>query len=147
MGNETHMVTASKVPMLKQGKYELWKMRIRQYMWMLDYNMWNVVMNGDQLPKMLDGKEVPIKSKEEKALRKLEIKTNSILMIGIPNEFKLDFESCETAKDLMDVFEARFGGNDATKKSRKNLLKHQFENFTSLSGETWIVHTTCFINL
>lgn len=57
-------------------------------------------------------------------------------MMGIPNEFQLDFESCETAKDLMDVVETRFGGNDATKKSGKNLLKPQFKNFTSLSGES-----------
>lgn len=35
----------------------------------------------------------------------------------------------------MDAVEIRFGGNDDTKKSRKNMLKHQFENFTATSGE------------
>jgi hypothetical protein len=43
--------------------------------------------------------------------------------------------SPESGKALMDAVEFRFGGNDATKKSRKNMLKHQFENFTSESGE------------
>ena len=51
MGDDTHMVTASKVPMLKPGEYELWKMRIRQYIRMIDFNMWNVIMNGDSLPQ------------------------------------------------------------------------------------------------
>ena len=52
-------------------------------------------------------------------------------MMRISNEFQLDFESCKTSKDLMEAVETRFGGNEATKKSMKNLLKHQFENFTS----------------
>jgi hypothetical protein len=136
MGDDTHMVTASKVPMLKQGEYELWKMRIRQYIRMTDFNMWNVILNGDSLPqKGPDGKEIPIKSAEENSVRKMEIKAHSILMMGIPNEFQLDFDGYETAKDLMDAVEIRFGGNDATKKSRKNMLKHQFENITASSGE------------
>ena len=111
-------------------------MRIRQYIHMIDFNMWNVIINGDSLPKKgPDGKEIPIKSAEENSVRKMEIKAHSILLMGIPNEFQLDFDGCETAKDLMDAVEFRFGGNDATKKSRKNMLKHQFENFTAESGE------------
>ena len=136
MGDDTHMVTASKVPMLKPGEYELWKMRIRQYIRMIDFNMWNVIANGDSLPqKGPDGKEIPIKSAEENSVRKMEIKAHSILLMGIPNEFQLDFDGCETAKALMDAVEFIFGGNDATKKSRKNMLKHQFENFSATSGE------------
>ena len=65
MGDDTHMVTASNVPMLNPGEYELWKMRIKQYIRMIDFNMWNVTMNGDSLPKKgPDGKEIPIKSAE-----------------------------------------------------------------------------------
>ena len=114
MGDETHMVTASKVPMLKPSEYELWKMRIRQYIRMIDFNMWNVILNGDTLPqKGPDGKAIPIKTTEENVVRKIEIKAHSILMMGIPNEFQLDFDGCETAKDLMDAVEIRFGGKDA----------------------------------
>jgi hypothetical protein len=114
------------VPVLKQGEYELWKMRMRQYIRMVDYNMWDVVLNGDTLPqKGPDGKIIPIKSDKEKSTGKLDIKAHSIPMMGIPIEFQLDFESCETTKNLIDAVETRFGGNDAIKKSRKNLRKHQ----------------------
>ena len=117
------MVTASKVPMLKAGEYELWKMRIEQYMKMLDYSMWEVIQNGDTLPaKGADGTPLPIKTNEEKAQRRLEIKTHNILLMGIPNEYQLSFSNTESAKELMDVVQLRFGGNEATKKSRKNLL-------------------------
>lgn len=136
MGDETHMVTASRVPMLNPSEYELWKRRIRQYIRMIDFNMWNVIVNGDsEIEKSADGKEIPIKSAEGNATRKLEIKAHSILLMGIPNEFQMDFDDCESGKALMDAVKFRFGGNDATKKSRKNMLKHQFENFTSESGE------------
>ncbi|PWA83924.1 ribonuclease H-like domain-containing protein [Artemisia annua] len=91
--------------------------------------------SSDKFPVVVDGKEIPIKGKEDEDQRKLKIKTHSILMMGIPNEYQLDFEGCETAKTLMDAVETRFDGNAATRKSRKNVLKYQLENFTALSGE------------
>ena len=100
MGDDTHMVTASRVPMLNPAEYELWKMRIRQYIRMIDFNMWNVIVNGDSLPeKGADGKDIPIKSAEENTVRKMEIKAHSILLMGIPNEFQLDFDDCEIGKE------------------------------------------------
>nr|GFB24873.1 hypothetical protein [Tanacetum cinerariifolium] len=39
------------------------------------------------------------------------------------------------AKSLMQAIENRFGGNAATKKTQKNLLKQQYENFAASSIE------------
>nr|GEY17948.1 hypothetical protein [Tanacetum cinerariifolium] len=36
----------------------------------------------------------------------------------------------------MKAIEKRFGGNAATKKTQKNLLKHQYENFTASSSKS-----------
>ncbi|GKG27927.1 hypothetical protein Tco_0406254, partial [Tanacetum coccineum] len=41
------MVAASKVPMLKPGEYELWRMRMEQYIQMIDYSLWEVIVNGN----------------------------------------------------------------------------------------------------
>ncbi|GKB96132.1 ribonuclease H-like domain-containing protein [Tanacetum coccineum] len=38
--DSAHMVAASKVPMLKPGEYEIWRMRIEQYIQMIDYALW-----------------------------------------------------------------------------------------------------------
>ncbi|GKG07939.1 hypothetical protein Tco_0333771, partial [Tanacetum coccineum] len=46
-----HMVAASKVAMLKLGKFELWRMRIEQYIQMINYALWEVIENGATLPK------------------------------------------------------------------------------------------------
>ncbi|KAJ9546745.1 hypothetical protein OSB04_019288 [Centaurea solstitialis] len=39
-------VLVSKVPMLKPNEFDMWKIRIRQYMLLTDYGMWEVVENG-----------------------------------------------------------------------------------------------------
>ncbi|GJX12399.1 hypothetical protein Tco_0204157 [Tanacetum coccineum] len=40
------------------------------------------------------------------------------------------------AKTLFDAIQTRFGGNDATKKTRKTLLKQMYENFSAPSTES-----------
>ncbi|GJZ41041.1 retrovirus-related pol polyprotein from transposon TNT 1-94 [Tanacetum coccineum] len=97
--DSVHMVAASKVPMLKPGKYELWKMRMEQYIQMIDYSLWEVIENGNTTPKttLVEGVEkvIPPTTAEER----------------------------------------HKGGNAATKKTQRNLLKHQYENFTTSSLE------------
>ncbi|GJV27663.1 hypothetical protein Tco_1384111 [Tanacetum coccineum] len=48
----------------------------------------------------------------------------------------LKFNSIKDTKLLLEAVEKRFGGNAATKKTRRNLLKKQYENFTAPSSET-----------
>ncbi|GJS32767.1 hypothetical protein Tco_0531149 [Tanacetum coccineum] len=137
--DSAHMVAASKVPMLKPGEFELWRMRIEQYIQMIDYALWEVIENGATLPKtaVVEGVEkvMPITSAEDKAQRRLEVKARSTLMMGIPNEHQLKFNSIKDAKLLLEAVEKRFGGNAATKKTQRNLLKQQYENFTAPSSE------------
>ncbi|GKD15904.1 hypothetical protein Tco_1205062, partial [Tanacetum coccineum] len=57
---------------------------------------------------------MPITSTEDKAQRRLEVKAISTLMMGIPNEHQLKFNSLKDAKLLLKAVEKRFGGNAAT---------------------------------
>nr|GEU40022.1 ribonuclease H-like domain-containing protein [Tanacetum cinerariifolium] len=106
---------------------------------MMDYALWDVIYNGPSLPKTQVAEGVttlmPITSVEYKAHRKLEVKARSTLMMGIPNEHQLKFNSIKDAKQLMDAAEKRFGGNAAIKKTQRNLLKQQYENFTASNLE------------
>ncbi|GKC98011.1 hypothetical protein Tco_1168286, partial [Tanacetum coccineum] len=127
-----HMVAASKVPMLKPGEYELWRMRMEQYIQMVDYSLWEVIENGNAPPitKLVEGVKTVIAplTVEEKAQRRLELKAISTLLMGIPNEHQLKFNSINDAKSLLQAFEKRFRGN-------RNLLKQQYENFTASSSK------------
>ncbi|GJR86871.1 hypothetical protein Tco_0210882 [Tanacetum coccineum] len=78
---------------------------------------------------------MPPTTAEEKAQKRLEVKARSTLMMGIPNEHQLKFNSIKDAKLLMEVVEKRFGRNAATKKTQRNLLKQQYENFTAPSSK------------
>ncbi|GKD84938.1 hypothetical protein Tco_1356092 [Tanacetum coccineum] len=79
--------------------------------------------------------EMPITTTKEKAQRRLEVKARSTLMMGMPNEHQLKFNSIKDAKKLLESVEKRFGGNAATKKTQRNLLKQQYKNFIDPSSE------------
>ncbi|GJV20276.1 hypothetical protein Tco_1369296 [Tanacetum coccineum] len=114
-------------------------MRIEQYIQMIDYALWDVIENGNTAPKttIVEGVEkvMPPTTVEEKAQKRLEVKARSSLMMGIPNEHQLKFNSIKDAKLLMEAVEKRFGGNAATKKTQRNLLNQQYENFTAPSSK------------
>ncbi|GJW12713.1 hypothetical protein Tco_1578540 [Tanacetum coccineum] len=137
--DSAHMVAASKVPMLKPGEFELCRMRIEQYIQMIDYALWEVIENENTAPKtiVVEGVEkvMPPTTAKEKAQKRLDVKARSTLMMGIPNEHQLKFNSIKDAKLLMEAVKKRFGGNAATKKTQRNLLKQQYENFTAPSSE------------
>ncbi|GJZ51077.1 hypothetical protein Tco_0605592 [Tanacetum coccineum] len=137
--DSAHMVAASKISMLKPGEFELWRMKIEQYIQMINYALWEVIENGATLPKtqVVGGVTtvMPITFVKDKAQRRLEVKAKSTLMIGIPNEHQLKFNSIKEVKLLLEAIEKRFSGNEATKKTQRNLLKQQYENFTAPSSE------------
>ncbi|GJY59735.1 hypothetical protein Tco_0459627 [Tanacetum coccineum] len=89
----------AKLPLLKQGDYEMWKLRIEQYFQVQDYALWDVIENGNSF------QPVP------------RITTNA------------DGTSTSTIP-------ARFGSNDAIRKTQKTLLKQMYENFNASSIES-----------
>ncbi|GJW69712.1 hypothetical protein Tco_0126629 [Tanacetum coccineum] len=48
----------------------------------------------------------------------------------------LRFHNVPDAKSLWAAIKSRFGGNDKSKKMQMNVLKHQFENFTTAPNES-----------
>ncbi|GJS38115.1 hypothetical protein Tco_0536497 [Tanacetum coccineum] len=125
---------------------------------MVDYSLWEDIENGNSplITKLVEGVETIIApaTAEDKAQRRLELKARSTLLIGIPNEHQLKFNSIKDAKSLLRPVEKRFGGNAATKKTQRNLLKQQYEILTasrsekllrSLSPE-WNTHTIVWRN-
>ncbi|GKE79590.1 hypothetical protein Tco_1545710 [Tanacetum coccineum] len=135
-----HIVAVSKVPMLKPGEFRIWRIRIEQYIQIIDYALWKVIENGNSALKttVVEGVEkvIPPTTVEEKAQKRLEVKAKSTLMMGIPNEHQLKFNSIKDAKSLLEAVKKRFGCNAATKKTQRNLLKQQYENFSAPSLET-----------
>nr|GEZ67004.1 ribonuclease H-like domain-containing protein [Tanacetum cinerariifolium] len=59
-----------------------------------------------------------------------------MLLMALPNEHLMTFNQYNDAKSLFAVVETRFGGNEATKKTQKTLLKQMYKNFSAPSTES-----------
>nr|GEX69441.1 hypothetical protein [Tanacetum cinerariifolium] len=123
----------AKLPLLKQGDYEMWKLRIEQYFQLQDYAEWNVIENGNSfklVPQTIENADGTSTSTipgpvttEEKAQKKNDVKARSMLLMALPNKHLLTFSQYKDDKTLFEAIQARFSNNDATKKTQSTLLK------------------------
>ncbi|GJU09447.1 hypothetical protein Tco_1131843 [Tanacetum coccineum] len=114
----TQTVSELKLHMLKTEDYDLWSMRMEQYLTHTDYALWEVIVNGDAPTIALAsaGTEGPIPPKiaEQKLARKNDLKAKSTLLLAIPDEHILKFHGIKDAKTLWEVIKARSEGLDKT---------------------------------
>nr|GEV18374.1 ribonuclease H-like domain-containing protein [Tanacetum cinerariifolium] len=77
----------------------------------------------------------PVNTKE-KAKKKNDVKARSMLLMALPNEHLITFNQYKDAKTLFVAIQTRFGGNEATNKTQKTLMKQMYENFSALSTKS-----------
>nr|GEZ51226.1 retrovirus-related Pol polyprotein from transposon TNT 1-94 [Tanacetum cinerariifolium] len=77
----------------------------------------------------------PVTNKE-KAQKKNDVKSRSMLLMSLPNEHLLTFSQYKDAKTLFEAIQARFGGNNAIKKAQRTILKQMYENFNAHGTES-----------
>nr|GEZ20021.1 ribonuclease H-like domain-containing protein [Tanacetum cinerariifolium] len=115
--------------------YFVVKAIIQQYLQNEHYALWEVIEFGDSC----------------KAPPEETCKARTTLLLALPDEHQLRFSKYETAQELWEAILKTFGGNEATKKTKKNQLKQQYGNFkaeddlnqkflTSLAPE-WLMYT------
>ncbi|GJX01589.1 hypothetical protein Tco_0185502 [Tanacetum coccineum] len=140
-----HSNTTAKLPILKLGEYEMWVIRIKQYFQIQDYALWEVIENGNlwvSVPQTIqeNGTSVTkmfvLVTAKEKTNKKNDVKARSLLLMALPNEHQLTFSQYTDAKTMFATIETRFGGNEATKKTQKTILKQQYKNFSASSIES-----------
>ncbi|GJZ71708.1 hypothetical protein Tco_0635559 [Tanacetum coccineum] len=104
-----------------------------QYFQIQDYALWDIIENGNSFNLVArtttnaDGTSTstipsPVTT-EEKVQKKNDVKSRSMLLMALLNEHQLTFNQYKDAKTLFEAIQTRFGGNDATKKTQKTLLK------------------------
>nr|GEV24214.1 hypothetical protein [Tanacetum cinerariifolium] len=70
---------------------------------------------------------------KQKAKKKNHVKARSMFLMVLPNEHLMTFNQYKDAKTLFAAIETRLGGNEATKKTQKTLLKQLYEKFSATS--------------
>ncbi|GJV68706.1 ribonuclease H-like domain-containing protein [Tanacetum coccineum] len=125
-----HMVAASKVPMLKSGEYELWRMRMEQYIQMIDYSLWEVIENGNAPPvtKVVEGVETIIapSTVEEKAQMR--------------NKPEIDTLSLDDLYNNLKIYEPEVKGTSSSSTSTQNVAFVSSNNTSSTNGEVNNAH-------
>ncbi|GKE57023.1 hypothetical protein Tco_1496208 [Tanacetum coccineum] len=135
------IITTIKIPIIRKGEYDIWSMRMRQYICHTYHNLWDVIVNGDleeePAPTTGETSAPPApKTAKQLAARRNQERVKSILLLEIPDEYLLKFHNVADVKSLWETIKSRFGGNIESKKMQKNVLKHQFENFSTASNES-----------
>nr|GEV40491.1 ribonuclease H-like domain-containing protein [Tanacetum cinerariifolium] len=106
------------------------------------------------------GKTVAVTT-EDMQKRRNDVKARTTLLLALPDEHQLRFSKYKTAQELWAAILKTFGGNEATKKTKKNMLKQQYGNFKAEGSKTleqtfnrlqvilapeWLMHTIVWRN-
>jgi hypothetical protein len=126
-------ITSVRIPIFKKGEYDLWSMKMRQYIAITDHALWDVIINGNVVieePVSVEGQPTPPKQTLPVVTKRNQDKALNILLSAIPDGHLLKFHDAKDAKQLWAAIKTRFGGNNASKKMHRNLLKQEFETIT-----------------
>nr|GEU59587.1 hypothetical protein [Tanacetum cinerariifolium] len=142
--------TLAKILILDTGKFEQWKFRIQQYLQNEHCALWEVIEFGDSYEAPQDdaatgsasegsakkkGRTVAVTT-EDMQKRRNNVKARTTLLLALPDEHQLRFSKYKTTQELWAAILKTFGGNEATKKTKKNQLKQQYDNFKAEGSET-----------
>nr|GEW67426.1 hypothetical protein [Tanacetum cinerariifolium] len=108
--------TFAKIPILDTRKFEQWKFRIQQYLLNELYALWEVIEFSDSYEAF---QEVVDTGSASEGSAKKKGRTVTV-----------------TTEDMQKRRNDTFGGNEATKKTKKNQLKHQYGNFKAEGKKT-----------
>nr|GEW59477.1 hypothetical protein [Tanacetum cinerariifolium] len=73
---------------------------------------------------------------EDMQKKKNDVKARTTLLLSLHDEHQLRFSKYKIARELWAAILKTFGGNEATKRTKKNLLKQQYGNFKAKGSET-----------
>nr|GEZ35324.1 ribonuclease H-like domain, reverse transcriptase, RNA-dependent DNA polymerase [Tanacetum cinerariifolium] len=153
------VVSATKLPILNLNEFDLWKMRIEQYLLMTNYSLWEVILNCDSpIPtRVIDRVVQPVAptTTEQRLAKKNELKARGTLLMSFLDKNQLKFNIHKDAKTLMEAIKKRFDGNKETKKkliSQLEILRESLSQkdinlkFLKSLPTEWRTHTLIWRN-
>nr|GEW26354.1 putative reverse transcriptase domain-containing protein [Tanacetum cinerariifolium] len=128
------------------------QIRIEQYFLMIDYSLWEVILNGDSPAptRVIEGVLQPIAptTAEQRLARKNELKARGTLLMALPDKHQLKFNTQKDAKTLMEVIEKRLQKLISQLEILKESLSQEDINLKFLRSLTseWRTHTLIWRN-
>nr|GEV83633.1 ribonuclease H-like domain-containing protein [Tanacetum cinerariifolium] len=119
---------SAKFPYLKKGEYDIWAMKMQNFISSSDLLCWNIVLKGNSAKSMTtdnDGNlkiHPPVTAKEHQQVQGEE-KVRTILLFALPDEYMGDFYYMIDARDIWNAIKARFGLDKGYDKMQKILTQ------------------------
>ncbi|XP_056697343.1 uncharacterized protein [Spinacia oleracea] len=140
-------------PMFSGKYYSYWRNRMEIFIKAENYQVWRVIEVGDfQVTKLNSSGETvpkPVDEFDKADYEKLELNAMAvkILHCGLgPNEHNRVM-GCKNAKQIWDLLQVTHEGTNEVKRSKIDLLMHQYELFTMKTSETIQDMITRFTNI
>nr|GEW21873.1 hypothetical protein [Tanacetum cinerariifolium] len=102
----TQVVFAAKLPILNHNDFDLWKMRIEQYLLMTDYSLWEVILNGDSPSptRVIEGVVQPVAHTTVEQSLPTEWRTHTLIW---RNKTDLEEQSLDDLFNSLKIYEAK----------------------------------------
>ncbi|XP_076930321.1 uncharacterized protein LOC143595068 [Bidens hawaiensis] len=128
-------------PILFRNEFMMWKLRMRNYLYWVDYALWRSIIDGPYVPTTDNGgvaipKEPSDYSDEDTKRIHADIKAHAILTMALPDVIFRGVMNCKSAKELWESLCKRYEDPPGVFKSKKGLLIRQYELFDYISGES-----------
>ncbi|XP_021858321.1 uncharacterized protein [Spinacia oleracea] len=140
-------------PMFSGKYYSYWRNRMEIFIKAENYQVWRVIEVGDfQVTKLTTSGETvpkPITEFDKADYEKLELNAMAvkILHCGLgPNEHNRVM-GCKNAKQIWDLLQVTHEGTNEVKRSKIDLLMHQYELFSMKTSESIQDMITRFTNI
>nr|GFD11747.1 xylulose kinase-1 [Tanacetum cinerariifolium] len=124
----------AKLSYLKKEEYETWAMNMEYWIMNTDHNLWKIIQNWNSKKSLRRDSKGGIiillhVSFEEHVAVQRETKSRTLLLQSLPEDYRVDFHHLDDAREIWLAVNARFGGNEESKKMRKTMLKQEFSEF------------------
>ncbi|KAF5814672.1 putative transcription factor interactor and regulator CCHC(Zn) family [Helianthus annuus] len=138
MNLENETGTTQKPPKLMSiEEYYGWKDRFENWVQANHLRSWECILKKYVLPQteLHVTKELSEFTDQERVMYKAEKMMISLLQQAIKEDIFILLQHDKTAKSIWDALKVKFEGSENMIKSKKALLKKEFDLFSSLSGE------------
>nr|GEU40562.1 uncharacterized mitochondrial protein AtMg00810-like [Tanacetum cinerariifolium] len=106
----TQMVLSVKLPIIKEGEYILWTLKMDQYLAHTDYALWEVILNGNSVVQMT----------KDKAGNEIEVPHPGISLIT-RNKPDIDNLDIDDMYNNLKVYEADIKGSSGSSSNSQNM--------------------------
>ncbi|KAJ0809609.1 putative transcription factor interactor and regulator CCHC(Zn) family [Helianthus annuus] len=138
MNLENETGTTQKPPKLMSiEEYYGWKDRFENWVQANHLRSWECILEKYTLPRteLQVIKQISEFSEQERAMYRAEKMMISLLQQAIKEDIFILLQHHKTAKSIWDALKVKFEGSESMIKSKKALLKKEFDLFSSLPGE------------